>query len=83
MTRYLPHPRVEVKEWDPDGYPAAVIVQMGDRECTMMEFVRKVEQPKPHVVLSERLTELIRGSNYGYRGKHEKEAGATAIATDR
>ena len=47
-TRILPDPRVDVKEWDVDGYPAAICVTMGDR--TVKEFVRKIEQPHPSFV---------------------------------
>lgn len=41
----IPDPRVDVKDWDVDGYPAAIFVKMGDN--TVIEFVRKIEQPHP------------------------------------
>lgn len=41
----FPYPRVDVKEWDVDGYPAAVIVKMGDN--TTIEYQRKINQPHP------------------------------------
>ena len=41
----FPDPRVDFKEWDVDGYPAAILVKMGDN--TVKEFVRKIEQPHP------------------------------------
>lgn len=42
----FPYPRVDVKEWDVDGYPAAVIVKMGDN--TTIEYQRKINQPHPY-----------------------------------
>lgn len=41
--RIIPDPRVDVNDWDVDGYPASIFVKMGDN--TTMEFVRKIEQP--------------------------------------
>ena len=41
----FPDPRVEVNEWDVDGYPASILVKMGDN--TVQEFVRKINQPHP------------------------------------
>ena len=47
-VKILPDPRVDVKEWDVDGYPAAIFVTMGDK--TVQEFVRKIDQPHPSFV---------------------------------
>ncbi len=41
----LPDPRVRVKEWDIDGRPAAILVDMSDH--SVMEFIRKIDQPHP------------------------------------
>lgn len=71
VARILPHPRVQVMEWDTDGYPASILVHMGNN--TEAEYVRKVDQPKPHVVIGERLAEMIRSNTYGYQAKHEKK----------
>ena len=73
VVRILPHPRVQVTQWDIDGYPASIKVRMGDKDGTMMEFVRPVEQPKPHVIIAERLTDMIRNCTYGYSGNHQKK----------
>lgn len=85
MTRYLPHPKVVVTEWDADGYPSTIIVEIGDPKNTKMEFVPKITQPEPHMVIGDRLAKMLRDNTYGYpyEGKHRKKAGATAIATDR
>lgn len=39
----IPDPRVVVKEWDIDGYPASIFVQMSDN--ITMEFIRKFNDP--------------------------------------
>ena len=49
-TRILPDPRVDVKEWDVDGYPASIFVKMGDN--TVKEFVRKIDYPHPKFLAS-------------------------------
>lgn len=45
----FPDPRVVVLEWDVDGYPVSVLVTMGDKERTVMEFQRKINQPHPYI----------------------------------
>lgn len=42
QMQIFPDPHVKVKEWDLDGYPAAIFVKMGDN--TVQEFERK----RPH-----------------------------------
>lgn len=44
-TQIFPDPRVQVTEWDLDGYPAAIMVTMGDR--TKKEYLRRIDQPHP------------------------------------
>ena len=56
-VRILPDPRVDVKEWDVDGYPYTIHVTMGDK--TVKEFVRKIEQPHPSFVAAMRNIERM------------------------
>ena len=57
-----------------DGYPAAVLVKMGDSECTLMEFVRKVEYPHPNCKKAIDLIRVMSELTYGgYKAKHEKK----------
>lgn len=58
----FPDPRVDVKEWDVDGYPASIFVKMGDQ--TVKEFVRKIEQPAP--VFRDKLDKFTRTCGGGH-----------------
>ena len=63
----FPHPRVDVKEWDADGYPASIFVKMGDN--TVQEFIRKIDQPRP--ALAKKLNEFT-NLCIGYERKEAK-----------
>ena len=60
-SQIFPDPRVDVKDWDVDGYPMSIFVNMGDN--TVMECVRKIEQPHPRFEAAmknwERMAETI------------------------
>ena len=58
----LPDPRVDVKEWDFDGYPASIFVKMGDN--TVKEFVRKIDYPHPCFEAAMKNLERMKKSEY-------------------
>ena len=72
--KILPHPHVQVKEWDIDNYPAVIEVRMSNN--TVQKYVRHIEPPQPAF---QRCIELIDKlpvygpSAKGYKGRHEKK----------
>lgn len=74
MIKVLPHPKVEVNEWDIDGCPASIIVSLSNN--TKEEYVRKIAQPEPQfkkvMDLIEKLP-VYGPSAAGYKGRHAKK----------
>lgn len=67
VKKILPHPKVQVKEWDADGYPSSIIVEMSNN--TTAVFDRRIEQPAPYIITGERLAKLAADCTYGYAKK--------------
>lgn len=71
-VRVLPNPRVKVKDWDIDGKPASIYVELGDNTTEIYE--RRIRQPAPQVMKTIELIRAMKGNTYGgYKAKHMKK----------
>ena len=72
--KILPHPHVEVKEWDADNVPAVIKVKLSNN--TFEEYVRNIKQPHPAFQKAMDLIDKLPvygPSAKGYKGRHEKK----------